>query len=61
MCGPHFYSIKITEDLRRFAAQQELSDEQALQTGMEEKAREFSESGAEITRSLNERCRNIDL
>ena len=48
MCGPHFCSMKITEDVRRYAAEQELSDEQALQTGMEQKSREFSEAGAEI-------------
>src|SRR5918997_1165252 len=42
MCGPHFCSMKITEDVRKYAAEQELSDEQALQSGMEHKSREFS-------------------
>ena len=48
MCGPHFCSMKITEDVRKYAAEQALSDEQALQSGMEQKAREFAASGAEV-------------
>jgi len=48
MCGPHFCSMKITEDGRKYAAEQRVSDEQALQAGMEQKSREFSEAGAEI-------------
>ncbi len=48
MCGPHFCSMRITEDVRKYAAEQQLSDEQALQAGMEQKAREFTEAGAEI-------------
>jgi phosphomethylpyrimidine synthase len=48
MCGPHFCSMRITEDVRKFAAEQKLSEDQALQAGMEQKAREFSEAGAEI-------------
>ena len=48
MCGPHFCSMKITEDVRKFAAQERISEEEALQTGMEQKAREFVQKGAEI-------------
>jgi phosphomethylpyrimidine synthase len=48
MCGPHFCSMKITEDVRKFAAEQKISEEQALQVGLEQKAREFAEAGAEI-------------
>jgi len=48
MCGPHFCSMKIPEDVRKFAAEQELSENEALQAGMEQKTREFSESGSEI-------------
>ncbi len=48
MCGPHFCSMKITEDVRKYAAQQNLSDEEALKAGMEQKAQEFAEAGAEI-------------
>ena len=48
MCGPHFCSMRITEDVRRYAKEQQLSDEDALKAGMEQKAREFKEAGAEI-------------
>jgi phosphomethylpyrimidine synthase len=48
MCGPHFCSMKITEDVRKYAAQQGLSDDKALQAGMEEKRKEFLEKGAEL-------------
>jgi phosphomethylpyrimidine synthase len=48
MCGPHFCSMKITEDVRRYAAEQGLSEDEALRAGMEEKSREFTESGAEV-------------
>jgi phosphomethylpyrimidine synthase len=40
--------MKITEDVRRYAAEQGLSADEALQTGMEEKSREFTEKGAEL-------------
>jgi phosphomethylpyrimidine synthase len=40
--------MKITEDVRKFAAEQKLSEDEALQAGMEQKSREFSESGSEI-------------
>ena len=48
MCGPHFCSMKITEDVGKYAAEQGLSDEQALEAGMEEKAREFARTGADV-------------
>ena len=48
MCGPHFCSMKITEDVRKYAAEQKISEEQALQVGLEEKAKEFAEKGGEI-------------
>ena len=50
MCGPHFCSMKITEDVRRYAAEKGISEAQALETGMDEKAREFVESGGELYR-----------
>ena len=46
MCGPHFCSMKITEDVRKYAAEQGVSEQEALQKGMEEKSREFQEKGA---------------
>jgi phosphomethylpyrimidine synthase len=48
MCGPHFCSMKITEDVRKYAAEQGVTGEEALQKGMEEKSKEFVEKGAEI-------------
>ena len=48
MCGPHFCSMKITEDVRKFAAEQKISEEEALQVGLKQKATEFNEAGAEI-------------
>src|SRR5881296_73402 len=48
MCGPHFCSMKITEDVRKFAAQQKLSEVEALKAGMEQKSKEFAEAGAEV-------------
>ena len=38
----------ITEDVRKFAAQQKLSEDEVLWVGMEEKAPGFTETGAEI-------------
>jgi phosphomethylpyrimidine synthase len=48
MCGPHFCSMRITEDVRKFAAEQKLSEDEALRAGMEQKAKEFVEKGAEV-------------
>ena len=48
MCGPNFCSMKITQDVRDFAAEQGLTDEEALAKGMEEKAAEFRAKGAEV-------------
>jgi phosphomethylpyrimidine synthase len=48
MCGPHFCSMKITEDVRKYAAEQGLAEEEALKAGMEQKSREFTEMGAEV-------------
>jgi phosphomethylpyrimidine synthase len=50
MCGPHFCSMKITQDVREFAAQQGLAEGEALARGMEEKAKEFVAQGGEIYR-----------
>ena len=50
MCGPHFCSMKITEEVREYAAQQGLEAEKALAEGLKEKAEEFRETGAEIYR-----------
>jgi phosphomethylpyrimidine synthase len=48
MCGPHFCSMKITEEVREYAAQQGMGEADALEAGMQEKAEEFRKGGAEI-------------
>jgi phosphomethylpyrimidine synthase len=48
MCGPHFCSMKITEDVRKYAAEQGIAEEEALKKGMEAKSKEFVEKGAEV-------------
>jgi phosphomethylpyrimidine synthase len=48
MCGPHFCSMKITQDVREYAAQRGLDEGKALEKGMEEKAEEFVKSGVEL-------------
>jgi phosphomethylpyrimidine synthase len=48
MCGPHFCSMKITQDVRDYAAQKQLDEEAALAEGLKEKAAEFVAAGAEI-------------
>jgi phosphomethylpyrimidine synthase len=50
MCGPHFCSMKITQEVRDYAAKQGISDIAALKQGMEVKAIEFVKSGAELYR-----------
>jgi phosphomethylpyrimidine synthase len=52
MCGPHFCSMKITQDVRDFAAKQGIAEAEALQKGMETKAVEFVKAGAEIYRKV---------
>jgi len=50
MCGPHFCSMKITQDVRDYAQTHGLKENEALTAGMEKKAEEFVKSGAEIYR-----------
>jgi phosphomethylpyrimidine synthase len=50
MCGPHFCSMKITQDVRDYAAAQGVAEAVALEAGMEEKAAQFREQGAEVYR-----------
>jgi phosphomethylpyrimidine synthase len=40
--------MKITEDVRKYAAEQGLAEEEALKKGLKEKSREFAEKGSEI-------------
>ena len=48
MCGPHFCTMQITEDVRKFAAEQGISEEAAIEEGLKQKATQFNEAGAEI-------------
>ena len=48
MCGPHFCSMKITQDVRDYAAKQGIAEADALAKGMEAKAVEFVQKGASI-------------
>jgi len=51
MCGPHFCSMKITQDVRDYAKDHGVANEtDALAQGMAEKAREFREQGGEVYR-----------
>src|SRR5690606_34062943 len=48
MCGPHFCSMKISQDVREYAAEQGLNEQEALAQGMQEKAIEFVKKGSEV-------------
>jgi len=48
MCGPHFCSMKITEDVRKYAAEHKLSEVEAISVGFKEKSKEFVEAGSEV-------------
>ena len=48
MCGPHFCSMKITEDVRKFAAELGVAEDEALKKGLEAKSKEFVEKGAQV-------------
>ena len=48
MCGPHFCSMKISQDVRNYAAKKGISADEALNRGMEEKSIEFVKKGSEI-------------
>jgi len=48
MCGPNFCSMKITEDVRKYAEERGLQPDDALQAGMQEKSAEFARKGSEV-------------
>jgi len=48
MCGPKFCSMKITQEVRDFAAQKGLDEQRALAEGMEAKAAEFQQGGGQL-------------
>ena len=54
MCGPHFCSMKITEDVRKYAQEKGMTGEQALTAGMAEKSEEFNQLGEEVYQPASE-------
>ncbi len=48
MCGPHFCSMRISQDVRKYAAEHGLDDEAALTAGMKDKAAEFTQRGSRV-------------
>ena len=48
MCGPHFCSMKITQDVRDYAAKNQLDEQDALNKGLQDKAEEFKRTGLNI-------------
>ena len=48
MCGPQFCSMKITDEVRAYAAERGIDESSALETGMEDKAQEFAKQGSKI-------------
>ena len=54
MCGPHFCSMRITQDVRRFAAERGLDDTEAIEVGLREKSAEFTAAGAHVYLPLAE-------
>lgn len=52
MCGPHFCSMKISQDVRDYAAKKGISDEEALTKGMQEKSIEFIKKGSQVYQKI---------
>ena len=48
MCGQHFCSMKITQDVREYAKEKGISEEEALKDGMEQKSLELVKKGSEV-------------
>ncbi|MEO1897040.1 MAG: phosphomethylpyrimidine synthase ThiC [Cycloclasticus sp.] len=52
MCGPHFCSMKISQDVRDYAAAQGLNEQDAISKGMSEKATEFKDKGVQLYKKV---------
>ncbi|MGB8649803.1 MAG: phosphomethylpyrimidine synthase ThiC [Mycobacteriales bacterium] len=48
MCGPHFCSMRISQDVRKYAAEHGIGEVEALELGMKEKSSEFAASGGHV-------------
>ncbi len=53
MCGPNFCSMKITQDVREYAAKHGLNESEAIQVGMGEKSKEFADGGGEVYQKVS--------
>jgi phosphomethylpyrimidine synthase len=51
MCGPHFCSMSITDDVRKLAEAQGIAADAAVAAGLQEKAAEFKQTGGEVYRA----------
>ena len=52
MCGPHFCSMRITQDVREYARSHGVAESEALQQGLREKAVEFQQEGARLYKEI---------
>ena len=52
MCGPHFCSMKITEEVRQYAAEKGIQEAAAIEEGLRGKSKEFAEAGGEVYRQV---------
>jgi phosphomethylpyrimidine synthase len=52
MCGPNFCSMKITQEVREYAAKQGVTEDEALAQGMQKKAEEFNDQGGQIYKEV---------
>jgi len=48
MCGPHFCSMKISQDVRAYAEKQGLSEQKVIEVGLKSKAEEFVQTGGQL-------------
>jgi len=55
MCGPKFCSMRITQDVRDYAAAHDLTTVQAVELGMKEKSDQFAAAGGEVYREADRR------
>ena len=60
MCGPHFCSMRISQDVRKYAAENGLGEVEALEVGMQQKSRGFLDEGARVDLPITELEKVVD-
>ena len=60
MCGPHFCSMRISQDVRKYAAENGLGEVEALKAGMQQKSQEFLDEGARVYLPITELDKVVD-